>query len=62
MGKYNLYIEYTPFVYTPFWARYSGVPAEEVVVGRRELDGSEVLFLEVGNLAVYAFEGGLRAT
>lgn len=62
MSKCNVDVEEAGFVDTAVWAWNGGCPAKEVVVGWGELDGAEVLLLEVGDLAVYAFEGGLRAT
>lgn len=55
-------MEEAGFVDTTVWTWNGGCPAKEVVVGRGELDGAEVLLLEVSDLAMYAFEGGLRAT
>ena len=59
MAKNDLYVKNATFVDTALRTWYDGRPMEEVVVGWSEFDGAEVLLLEVGNLAVYAFESGL---
>ena len=58
--QYYLSLVYATLIYTTVWAGYEGGPYVWVVVRlRRERDVSQVLLLEVGNLAVYAFESGL---
>ncbi len=59
MSEDNLDVEVAAFIDTALWTWDGGCPVEEVVVRWGELDGAEVLLLEVGYLAVYAFEGGL---
>lgn len=53
-------MEEAALVDAALWTWDGGRPVKEVVVGWSEVDGAEVLLLEVGDLAVYAFEGGLR--
>ena len=59
MCEYNLDVEETAFVDAALWTWNGGRPVKEVVVRWGELDGAEVFLLEVGDLAVYAFDGGL---
>ena len=60
MAEDNLDMEEPSLVHAALGPWDGGVPVEEVVVGGGELDGAEVLLLEVGNLAVYTLERRLR--
>ena len=60
VAKNDLYVKNATFVDTALRTWYDGRPVEEVVVGWSEFDGTEVLLLEVGNLAVYTLERRLR--
>ena len=60
MCEDNIDVEEAALVDAALWTWDGGRPVKEVVVGWSEVDGAEVLLLEVGDLAVYAFEGGLR--
>ena len=62
MSEDNFDLEDTTLVHTALRTRYGGVPAEEVVVGRGELDVTEILFLEVSDFTLYALERGLQRT
>ena len=59
MTENDLNLKDAALIHASLWAWDGGRPAEEVVVGRGEADGAEVFFLEVGDLSVYALEGGL---
>ena len=59
MAKDNLHFKGTSFVHASFWTGNGSCPVEEVVRGGREANGTQVLLLDVRNLAVYALEGGL---
>lgn len=57
--KFDLNVKQASFVDAALWAWHCGLPFEEVVLERTELDGPHILFLEVGNLAVDAFQSSL---
>ena len=59
MSKDNLSLKDTPLIHTTLGSWNDSGPTEEVVIGGGEADGTEVFFLEVGDLSVYAFESGL---
>lgn len=57
--KFDLNVEQSSLVDAPFWAWHRSLPFEKVVVERSELDIAQVLLLEVGNLAMNAFQSSL---
>lgn len=59
MCEVNVDIKNPPFINASFWPWDGSLPLEEVVTGRTKGYATQVLLLQIGNLALDAFERSL---